>query len=154
MNGRFFQDKKSYFKTKEYINFMETDPGNYSKYLLPYYFRVIGLVVIIISIMILVFAAIIKFYLVILPGSHLVLIYNRISFVGGLGLLVFSREKKENESTLKTRYSALFISLAVSIILLVVLEIFNINNNNAQLDAIDFLIIEMCVYYILFRLKK
>jgi len=133
---------------------METGSGNYSKYLLPSYFRIIGLVVIIISIFILVFATIIKSYLILLPGSHLILNYNRMSFVGGLALLVFSKETEENETTIRSRYGALFISLAFSIVLLMVLELVNINNNNVRLDAIDFLIVEMCVYYIIFKLKK
>lgn len=76
------------------------------------------------------------------------------SFVGGLALLVFSKETEENETTIRSRYGALFISLAFSIVLLMVLELVNINNNNVRLDAIDFLIVEMCVYYIIFKLKK
>jgi len=74
--------------------------------------------------------------------------------VGGLALLVFSKETEENETTIRSRYGALFISLAFSIVLLMVLELVNINNNNVRLDAIDFLIVEMCVYYIIFKLKK
>lgn len=74
--------------------------------------------------------------------------------MGGLALLVFSKETEENETTIRSRYGALFISLAFSIVLLMVLELVNINNNNVRLDAIDFLIVEMCVYYIIFKLKK
>jgi hypothetical protein len=132
---------------------MEKDSNLLTKYFLPSYFKIIGLVLIVISITVLIFAALVKSYLQFFPASNVILMYNRISFLCGISLVVFSREKNENEETDRIRLQALTLSLAASVLLLLALEIINIFNNNAPVYAVDFMIIEMCIYYIIFRFK-
>lgn len=133
---------------------MDSETTNYVKYFLPSYFRIIGLVLVLVSIIILVFAALVKSYLDFLPAAHLILMYNRLSFIFGLSLMVFSREREEKEETQKARFNALIFSLLAGITLLIILEIINILNNNVPVNAVDFMIIQMCLYYIFFRLKN
>ena len=130
------------------------DSNLFTKYSLPSYFKIIGLVVILISLLVLVFAAFIKSYLVFFPASNIILMYNRISFLCGLSLVVFSREREENDETDKARLVALIFSMAASVLLLVVIEIINVFNNNSPIYAIDFMIIEMCLYYIIFIFNR
>ncbi len=130
------------------------DSNLFTKYSLPSYFKIIGLVVILISLLVLVFAAFIKSYLVFFPASNIILMYNRISFLCGLSLVVFSREREENDETDKARLVALIFSMAASVLLLVVIEIINVFNNNSPIYAIDFMIIEMCLYYIIFKFNR
>ena len=132
---------------------MENGTINYSKYLLSSFFRIIGFVFVIMSLLVLFFSAIIKSYLYFLPDAHIVLMYNRISFVIGLAFIIFSREKEEDGNAQRIRYRALLFSLMVSVMLLIIVEMINILNNNVPINAVDFMIIEMCVYYIIFRLK-
>lgn len=126
---------------------------NYTKYFFPSYFKIIGLVLIIVSIIVLVFAAVVKAYLEFFPAAHQVLMFNRLSFVCGLSLVIFSKEKTENAETQQSRLNALIISLAVTTLTVVVFEIINILNRQIPLYAVDFLIIEMCIYYIFFRVS-
>jgi len=133
---------------------MDTVSNSVTKFFLPGYFKIIGLVLIIISILVLVFAALVKYYLYFFPEAHQVLMFNRLSFVCGLSLVIFSKEKTENEETYKAKFNAFVFSLVASVFILIVLEIVNIVNAQVPLYAVDFLIIEMCVYYIFFRLKK
>ncbi|MGA7838214.1 MAG: hypothetical protein WB996_09620 [Ignavibacteriaceae bacterium] len=130
------------------------DSNLFTKYSLPSYFKIIGLVVILISLLVLVFAAFIKSYLVFFPASNIILMYNRISFLCGLSLVVFSREREEDDETDKARLVALIFSMAASVLLLVVIEIINVFNNNSPIYAIDFMIIEMCLYYIIFKFNR
>lgn len=156
MNGSIFLDKKRkklYFNIQTEHKVMEKNADPVSRYFLPPYFKIIGLVLILISLMILIFAALIKSYLQFLPAANVILIYNRISFLCGISLVVFSGEKEETERIRQLRYEALILSLVISVLLLVVLEIINVFNNNSPIYAVDFMIIEMCVYYIIFRLK-
>lgn len=133
---------------------MDSDTENFTKYFLPSYFKIIGIVLIIISILILLLASLIKYYFAVFPAAHFVLMFNRLSFVAGLSFVIFSKEKEENEEVNRIRLNALIFTIAVSTFTLLVLEFINLLNNNAPVDAIDFMIIEMCVYYIIFRLKK
>ena len=133
---------------------MESEKNNYTGYFLPPFFRITGFVIVLISIIILILASLIKTYLAVLPSSHLVLILDRVSIVTGLSLLIFSREKDENENTQKNRHSALLLSLLVSVVLIIILEIINVLQNDVPVYAIDFIIIEMCIYYIIFKLKR
>jgi len=130
------------------------DSNLFTKYSLPSYFKIIGLVVILISLLVLVFAAFIKSYLVFFPASNIILMYNRISFLCGLSLVVFSREREEDDETDKARLVALIFSMAASVLLLVVIEIINVFNNNSPIYAFDFMIIEMCLYYIIFIFNR
>jgi len=125
----------------------------FTKYSLPSYFKIIGLVVILISMLVLIFAALIKSYIVVFPASNIILMYNRLSFLCGLSLVIFSREREENEETDKARLVALIFSMAASILLLIIIEIINVFSNNSPIDAVDFMIIEMCIYYIKLKFK-
>jgi Ca2+/Na+ antiporter len=80
--------------------------------------------------------------------------FNKLSFVCGLSLIIFSKERSENDETNKLRFNAFVFSMAASVLILIVFEIMNILNKQVPLYALDFLIIEMCVYYIFFRFKK
>ncbi|MGA8263854.1 MAG: hypothetical protein WB779_05390 [Ignavibacteriaceae bacterium] len=133
---------------------MENTKGSITKYFLPSYFRIVGLVLIIVSIIVLVFATIVKAYYEFFPAAHQMLMFNKLSFVCGLSLIIFSKEKSENDEINKSRFNALAFSLAASVLILIVFEVINILNSQAPLYAVDFLIIEMCVYYIFFRMKK
>jgi len=132
---------------------MEDPSNSFTKYFLPSYFKIIGFVLLIISIIVLVFAALVKSYLDFFPAAHQVLMFNRLSFVCGLSLVIFSKEKTENAETQQSRLNALIISLAVTTLTVVVFEIINILNRQIPLYAVDFLIIEMCIYYIFFRVS-
>ncbi|HKJ80526.1 MAG TPA: hypothetical protein VJ954_00780 [Ignavibacteriaceae bacterium] len=125
----------------------------FTKYSFPSYFKIIGLVVILISMLVLIFAALIKSYIVVFPVSNIILMYNRLSFLCGLSLVIFSREREENEETDKARLVALIFSMAASILLLIIIEIINVFSNNSPIYAVDFMIIEMCIYYIKFKFK-
>ena len=133
---------------------MDNVSNSATKFFLASYFKIIGLVLIIISILVLVFTALVKSYLYFFPAAHQVIMFNRLSFVCGLSLVIFSKEKTENEDTDKSRLNALIFSLAVSILILLIIEIINILNEQVPLYAVDLIIIEMCIYYIFFRLKK
>ena len=132
---------------------MSNYPDSFTKYFLPSYFKIIGIVLIIISIIVLIFATVFKFYLDFFSAAHLILMFNRLSFICGLSFIIFSKEKSENEETEKNRFNALVFSIAISALILVILEIINILNKQVPINAVDFLIIEMCVYYIFFRFK-
>ena len=132
---------------------MEKDSNLPTKYFLPSYFKIIGLVLILISITVLIFAALIKSYLQFFPASSVILMYNRIAFLCGISIVVFSKEKEENLEVQTARLNALILSLFISFLLLIILEIINVFNNNAPVYAVDFMIIEMCIYYIIFRFK-
>jgi len=125
----------------------------FTKHSFPSYFKIIGLVVILISMLVLIFAALIKSYIVVFPVSNIILMYNRLSFLCGLSLVIFSREREENEETDKARLVALIFSMAASILLLIIIEIINVFSNNSPIYAVDFMIIEMCIYYIKFKFK-
>ena len=127
---------------------------SFTKIFLPSYFKIIGLVLIIISILVLVFSALLKSYLDFFPAAQRLLMYNRLSLVCGLSLIIFSKEKAENEQTQILRFNAFVFSLGLSILILIVFEVINIQNNQVPLYAVDFLIIEMCAYYIYFRYKN
>jgi hypothetical protein len=133
---------------------MENTKGSITKYFLPSYFRIVGLVLIIVSIIVLVFATIVKAYYEFFPAAHQMFMFNKLSFVCGLSLIIFSKEKSENDEINKSRFNALVFSLAASVLILIVFEVINILNSQAPLYAVDFLIIEMCVYYIFYRMKK
>lgn len=132
---------------------MNNVANDHFKYLLSPYFRIVGFVFIIVSIIVLILSAMIKSYFYILPDAQLILMYNRLSFLAGLSFIIFSGEKVESDETRKARYNALILSLAVSAVLLFVIEVVNVFNNNAPVNAVDFMIIEMCNYYIFFRLR-
>lgn len=133
---------------------MKSSSSLYVKFFFPSYFRIVGLVLIVISIMILVFAAFVKTYLDFIPAAHFVLMYNRLSFVLGLSLVIFSKEKVESEETQEIRLNAFIFSLAAAVFLLLFFELVNMLNNNEPVQAVDFIIIEMCVYYLFFKLKN
>ena len=133
---------------------MNTSPDSFTKYFLPSYSKIIGLVLIIISIIVLIFTALVKSYIYFFPASHQVLMFNRLSFVCGLSLIIFSREKAENEETYKARFNAFVFSLWASILIIIIFEVINILNNQVTLSAVDFLIIEMCIYYVFFRVTQ
>ena len=133
---------------------MNTSPDSFTKYFLPSYSKIIGLVLIIISIIVLIFAAIVKSYLDFFPAAHSILMFNRLSFICGLAFIIFSKEKSEDEQTYKSRFNAFVFSLWASILIIIIFEVINILNNQVQLSAVDFMIIEMCLYYVFFRLKK
>ena len=133
---------------------MESNSNTYSRYFLPSYFKIIGLVLVLISILVLVFAALVRTCLYIFPAAHQVLLFNRLSFVCGLSLVIFSKEKNENKETDEARFKAFIVSLAASIVLLIIFEIINTLNSNLPIYAVDFIIIQMCIYYIFFRIKN
>lgn len=130
--------------------------GSYSftKFFLPSYFKIIGLVLIIISILVLVFTALLMSYLDFFPAAQQLLMFNRLSLVCGLSLIIFSKEKAENEETQKLRFNAFVFSMGASILIVIVFEVINILNKQVPLYAVDFLIIEMCAYYIYFRFNN
>jgi hypothetical protein len=133
---------------------MDNVSNSFIKIFLPSYFKIIGIVLIIISILVLVFAALVKSYVDFFPAAQQLLMLNRLSLVCGLSLIIFSKEKAENEETLKSRFNAFVFSLGVSTLILIVFEVLNILNHQVPLFAVDFLIIEMCVYYVFFRFKN
>lgn len=127
---------------------------SFIKFFLPSYFKIIGLVLIIISILVLVFTLLLKSYLDFFPASQQLLMFNRLSLVCGLSLIIFSKEKTENEETLILRFNAFVFSMGASILIVIVFEVINILNKQVPLYAVDFLIIEMCAYYIYFRFNN
>lgn len=133
---------------------MNTSPDSFTKYFLPSYSKIIGLVLIIISIIVLIFAAIVKSYLDFFPAARSILMFNRLSFICGLAFIIFSKEKSEDEQTYKSRFNAFVFSLWASILIIIIFEVINILNKQVQLSAVDFMIIEMCIYYVFFRFKK
>ena len=133
---------------------MGNTSDSFIKFFLPSYFKIIGLVLIIISILVLVFAALLKSYLDFFPVTQQLLMFNRISLVCGLSLIIFSKEKTENEETQKLRFNAFVFSIGASILIVIVFEVINIFNKQVPLYAVDFLIIEMCAYYIYFRFNN
>jgi hypothetical protein len=133
---------------------MDNVSDSFTKFFLPSYFKIIGLILIIISILVLVFSALLKSYLDFFPAAQRLLMFNRLSLVFGLTLIIFSKEKTENAETQKLRFNAFVFSLGASILILIVFEVVNILNNQVPLYAVDFLIIEMCAYYIYFRFKN
>ena len=133
---------------------MENAPDSFVKFFLPAYFKIIGLVLIIVSIIVLVFAAVVKTYIDFFPAAHNILMFNRLSLIFGLASIVFSREKSENEETGKARFNSFVFSLGATFLIVVIFEVIHILKNQVQLSAVDFLIIEMCIYYIFFRLKR
>ena len=133
---------------------MEKHTHSFTEYFLPHYFKIVGLVLIIVAIIILIFVALLNSYLVFFPTSHTIMMFNRLVIVGGLSLIIFSKEKFESEETNKTRLNSLIFSLAASAIILLVFEVVNVLNNQVPLYAVDYLIIQMCVYYIFFRIQN
>jgi hypothetical protein len=133
---------------------MGTASNSFTKFFLPSYFKIIGLVLIIISILVLVFAALVKSYVDFFPAARQLLMCNRLSLVFGLSLIIFSKEKTENEETQELRFNAFVFSLGASVLILIVFEVINIFNNQVPLNAVDFLVIEMCAYYIFFKIQN
>lgn len=133
---------------------MDNVSDSLTKFFLPFYFKIIGLILIIISFLVLVFSALLKSYLDFFPAAQRLLMFNRLSLVFGLTLIIFSKEKTENAETQKLRFNAFVFSLGASILIVIVFEVVNILNNQVSLYAVDFLIIEMCAYYIYFRFKN
>ena len=133
---------------------MNSRSDSFTKYFLPPYSKIIGLVLIIISIFVLIFAAIVKSYLDFFPTAHSILMFNRLSFICGLAFIIFSKEKSEDEETFKSRFNAFVFSLGTTILIIIIFEVINILNKQIQLSAVDFVIIEMCIYYIFFRFKS
>jgi hypothetical protein len=132
---------------------MDNVTNSFTKYFLPSYFKIIGLVLVVISIIVLIFAAIVRTYLDFFPAAHRVLMFNKVSLVCGLSFIIFSKGKRENEEIDKSRFNALVFSVAASVLIIVLLEVINIFNYQVQLFATDFLIIEMCLYYIFFSVQ-
>ena len=132
---------------------MEKYTHSFTKYFLPNYFRIIGLVLIIVAIIILFFAALLNSYLVFFPVSHTVTMFNRLVIVAGLSLIIFSKEKSELEETDKIRLNSLIFSIAAGVVILLVFEVVNILNSQVPLDAVDYLIVQMCIYYIFFKMS-
>lgn len=133
---------------------MNSSPDSFTRYFLPSYSKIIGIVLIVVSIIVLIFTALIKTYFDFFPAAHSILILNRLSFICGLAFIIFSKEKSENEETDKSRFNAFVFSLGATILMVIIFEVINVFNKQIQLSAVDFLIIEMCVYYIFFRVKK
>lgn len=133
---------------------MGNTSDSFIKFFLPSYFKIIGLVLIIISILVLVFTLLLKSYLDFFPASQQLLMFNRLSLVCGLSLIIFSKEKTENEETQILRFNAFVFSMGASILIVIVFEVINILNKQVPLYAVDFLIIEMCAYYIYFRFNN
>ena len=133
---------------------MEKQTNSFTKYFLPSYFKIVGLVFVIVAIIILIFAALLNSYLVFSPASHTIIMFSRLVIVGGLSLIIFSKEKSEREETDKIRLNSLIFSLAASVIILLVFGIVNVLNSQVPLYAVDYLIIQMCVYYIFFRIQN
>ncbi len=132
---------------------MESDSKLFTKYFFPSYFKIIGLILVTISILALLFAALIRSYLDFFPAAGQILITVRLSLVCGLSLIIFSKEKSESEETDKSRFNALLFSVAASVFIFIILEVINIFYYQVLLSAVDFFIIEMCLYYIFFRLQ-
>ena len=133
---------------------MNNRSDSFTRYFLPSYSKIIGIVLIVVSIIVLIFTALVKSYFDFFPAAHSILILNRLSFICGLAFIVFSKEKSENEETTKSRFNAFVFSLWASILIIIIFEVINILNNQVQLSAVDFMIIEMCIYYIFFRAKS
>jgi hypothetical protein len=93
-------------------------------------------------------------YLDFFPAAQQLLMFNRLSLVCGLSLIIFSKERTENEETQKLRFNAFVFSMGASILIVIVFEVINILNKQVPLYAVDFLIIEMCAYYIYFRFNN
>lgn len=124
------------------------------KYYLPSFFKIAGIIIVVIALAILVFLLSVRYYFEMIPQATQIIMFDKFLFVSGLLLINFSNEKTENESTASARLQAFILSIVISIIIMMIFEFISFYNQQVPLQAIDFVIIQMCLYYIFFRLKR